>query len=220
MMPAAEKTTPEWAPWADWVPSALCFHEGECCTTARAWFLAMSRSLWRGKGGPTWIANRYPWGPSRWPLYWCEAVEAEELDCGAHQALTVEAFRARGLRAVPVQLVQRQERHNLGHFHGRWEEGGSSPLWAGDGAAYHEAVGVIADGRVEVWDATVNAWLSPDHVRGVRSIAAVRIGGPHPAGEVVSWRGVPVPLGEWVSPETAARAEAPDEPRLLQTAGD
>lgn len=219
-MPAAHKTTPEWAPWTDWVPSALSSHDGECCATARAWFLAMSRSLWRGEGGPTWIANRYPWGPSRWPLHWCEAVEAEELDCGVHQALTVEAFRERGLRVVPVQLVQRQEHHNLGHFHGRWEEGGSSPLWAGDGAAYHEAVGVIADGRVEVWDATVNAWLSPDHVRGVRSIAGIRIGGAHATGEVVSWRGIPIPLGEWVSPEEAARAGSRDEPGVLQAAGD
>jgi hypothetical protein len=55
--------TPEWAPWADWLPSTLASHPGECCTVARGWFLAMSRSLWRGEGGPTWIANRYPWGP-------------------------------------------------------------------------------------------------------------------------------------------------------------
>lgn len=201
MTRAAELSAPEWAPWADWSPSALALHDGDCCTTARSWFLAMSRSLWRGQGGPTWIANRYPWGPSRWPLHWCEAVEADELDCGAHQALTVEAFRARGMRAVPVQLVQRQERHNLGHFHGRWEEGGGSPAWAGDGAAYHEAVAILGDGRAEVWDATVNAWLSPDQVRGVRSIAGVRIGAPDGRGETVSWRGFELPLGEWVSPE-------------------
>lgn len=208
-MRAAEMTPPaECTAWADWSPSVLSLHDGECCTTARAWFLAMSRSLWRGQGGPTWIANRYPWGPNPWPLYWCEAVEAEELDCGAHQALTIEAFQARGIRAVPVQLVQRQERHNLGHFHGRWEEGGGSPLWAGDGAAYHEAVATIVDGRAEVWDATVNAWLSPDHTQGVRSIAAVRIGGPAVTGEVVAWRDLQVPLGEWVSPAGAAAGES------------
>lgn len=216
MMRAAETVAaPEWAPWAKWFPSILASHPGECCTVARGWFLAMSRSLWRGEGGPTWIANRYPWGPSCWPLHWCEAVEADELDCGAHQALTVEAFRDRGIRVVPVQLVQRQERHNLGHFHGRWEEGGAALGWAGDGAAYHEAVATLVDGRAEVWDATVNAWLSPAHVRGVRSIAGVRIGGPEPTGEVVSWRGVEIPLGEWVSPAHAARIR-PEEVGMVQ----
>ena len=204
MTRAAETTPDEWAPWADWTPSALSMHTGECCTIARAWFLAMTRSLWRGHGGPTWIANRYPWGPSQWPLYWCEAVQAEELDCGAHAVLTIEAFRDRGIRVVPVQLVQRQERHNLGHFHERWEEGGGSPAWAGEGAAYHEAVATIADGRIEVWDATVNAWLSPEHVQGVRSIAGVRIGGTSLTGEVASWRGLEVPLGEWVCPARLA----------------
>lgn len=200
-MPAAQTSTAcEWAPWAEWVPSTLSHHGAECCDTARAWFLAMNRSMWRGEGGPGWIAKRFPWGPGRWPLYWCEAMESEELDCGAHAALTIEAFRDRGIEVVPVQLVQRQEVHHLPHFHGRWSADGASPAWAGEGAAYHEACATIRDGHAEVWDATVGSWLSPDHVQGVRSIAAVRIGGPGETGEVVTWRGLEVPLGRWVSP--------------------
>ncbi len=195
VMPAAE-----WAPWAAWAPSTLSHHGRECCTTARSWFLAMNRSMWRGHGGPSWIAQRFPWGPCQWPLYWCDAMEAEELDCGAHQALTIEAFRARGIHVLPVQLVQRQERHHLPHFHGRWSADGASPDWAGEGVAYHEACATVTDGRAEVWDATVSSWLSPDHLQGVRSIAAVRIGGPTATGEVVTWRSLQVPIGEWVSP--------------------
>lgn len=190
----------EWAPWANWSPSILSHHGEECCSTARAWFLAMNRSLWRGQGGPGWIAQRFPWGPTRWPLHWCTAMDAEELDCGAHAALTLEAFRSRGIRAVPVQLVQRQESHHLPHFHGWWESGGAAPGWAGHGASYHEACATIVDGVAEVWDATVNAWLSPDHTQGLRSIAAVRLGGPTPGGEEVLWRGLRVRLGDWVSP--------------------
>ena len=204
-MHAADLELPEWTQWANWPPSTLASHEGDCCVTARAWFRAMSRSLWTGYGGPTWISHRYPWGPSRWPLHWCAAIEAEELDCGAHQALTIEAFRERGIRAVPVQIIQRQESHNLDHFHGRWEEGGSSPAWAGHGAAYHEAVATVVDERAEVWDATGNAWLSPENSHGVYSIAAIRIGGPVPTGETLSWRGLEVPFGEWVSPGRLAR---------------
>jgi hypothetical protein len=104
------------------------------------------------------------------------------------------------LRVEPVQLIQRQERHHLPHFHGWWTAGSASPAWAGDGAAYHEACAVITEGRAEVWDPTVNAWLSPDHVQGLRSIVAVRIGGPKPSGDVVAWQGLEVGLGEWVAP--------------------
>jgi hypothetical protein len=197
---AEQPRVTEWTPWADWAPSQLAHHGEACCTTARAWFRAMNRSMWRGQDGPTWIAHRFPWGPTRWPLHWCEALEAEELDCGAHAALTTESFRAFGVRVEPVQLVQRQERHHLPHFHGWWAQGSASPNWAGDGAAYHEACATLTDGRAEVWDATVNAWLTPDHVEGLRSIAAVRIGGPQPTGELVRWRGWEIPLGEWVTP--------------------
>jgi hypothetical protein len=160
----------------------------------------MNRSLWRGHHGPGWIARRFPWGPTRWPLHWCEALDAEELDCGAHAALTIEAYRAFGGRVVPVRLVQRQERHHQPHFHGWWAAGSASPAWAGDGVAYHEACATIEDGAAEVWDPTVNAWLSPDHLQGLRSIVAVRIGGVEVTDEVVTWRGVRLPLGEWVSP--------------------
>ncbi|MBW3630876.1 MAG: hypothetical protein KY464_16495, partial [Gemmatimonadetes bacterium] len=191
----------EWGPWEGWNPSTLSAHEGDCCRTARLWFLAMNRSLWRGEGGPTWIANRYPWGPGRWPLHWCEAVSVKELCCGAQAALSIEAFRARGVRVLPVQLVQRQEGHHMAHWHERWSDGGGSPSWAQGAAGYHESCAVIdAHGRAEVWDPTVNSWLTPDHVQGVRSIAAIRIGGPLPSDEVVLWRGVPVRVGQWVTP--------------------
>lgn len=190
----------DWAPWAHSVPSTLSHHGKPCCTTARAWFLAMDASVWQGQGGPAWISRKFPWGPSPWPLFWCQAMDAEELDCGAHAALSIEAFRARGVRTLPVQLVQRQEAHHMAHWHERWSDGGASPAWAQGSAGYHESCAVIQDGRAEVWDPTVNSWLTPDHVQGVRSIAAIRIGGPEPSDEVVLWRGVPVQVGQWTTP--------------------
>ena len=91
------------------------------------------------------------------------------------------------------------------------KEGGASPNWAGRGAAYHEAVAALVDGRAEVWDATVNARLSPNHVRGVRSILGVRIGGADTTGEVALWRGVEVQLGEWIAPERAVKVRSDSE---------
>jgi hypothetical protein len=141
-MRAAEPTV-ESAPWAEFVPSVLSDHGTECCALARAWYTAMDRSMWRGEGGPAWIPKKFPWGPSRWPLHWCDAMEAEELDCGAHQALSREAFRARGIHVVPVQLVLREESHHLPHLHDRWGAADASPAWAREGVAYHESCATL-----------------------------------------------------------------------------
>ena len=197
----------EWAPWAARVPSTITHHGTECCTVARAWFLAMDRSMWRGRGAPAWIRKRWDWGPTRWPLHWCEAVGAAELDCGAQQALSVEAFRARGVDAVPVQLVQRYEPHNVPHWHQRWTACGANPAWAVEGLVYHEACAVITDGQVRVWNPTATSWASPEHVRGYGSIAAVRIGGPTPTGQTLTWGTLRLPLGEWASPDQPSYTE-------------
>jgi hypothetical protein len=191
---------PAWAPWEHWAPSALAAHDAECCRDARAWFLAMNRSLWRGQGAPAWIGRHYAWGPTRWPLHWCDAVGAKELCCGAQAALGVEAFRARGVEAVPVQLVQRFGAEDADHWRGTWEAGGASAAWLGDGLVYHEACAVLEGGRARVWDPTASMWASPDEVRGYGSVAAIRFGGPAAGDRVVAWGELVVPLGRWAAP--------------------
>jgi len=155
--------------------------------------------MWRGDGGPVWIRHRFEWGPTRWPLHWCDAMEAKEIDCGAHATLAVDAFRARGLPAVPVQLVQRYEPQNVPHWHHRWNAHGACPTWADGELVYHEACAVIDDGIARIWNPTASAWASPENVQGYASIVAVRVGGPLGTGERVSWGDHDLPLGEWVS---------------------
>jgi hypothetical protein len=198
--PGATADAPAWAPWERWAPSALAAHDAECCRDARAWFLAMNRSLWRGQGAPAWIGRHYAWGPTRWPLHWCDAVGAKELCCGAQAALGVEAFRARGLEAVPVQMVQRFGADDAAHWRGTWEAGGASAAWLGDGLVYHEACAVLEGGRARVWDPTASMWASPDEVRGYGSVAAIRFGGPAAGDRVVAWGELVVPLGRWAAP--------------------
>jgi hypothetical protein len=207
-VPAGHVATGDaWAPWQAWAPSVLASHDAECCRGARAWFLAMDRSLWRGVGAPGWIRRHYEWGPTRWPLHWCEAVGAKALCCGAQAALSVEAFRARGMDAVPVQLVQRYEAHHLPHWHSRWTEGGANPAWAGaaDADVYHEAVAVLDGDRARIWNPTAAAWAEPGAAGGYGGIVAIRIGGPRPAGRTVAWGGAALPLGEWAPAPEAAR---------------
>ncbi|HEX2091317.1 MAG TPA: hypothetical protein VHG28_02900 [Longimicrobiaceae bacterium] len=193
MTPAIER-------WAGCLPSSLAHHGTECCTVARAWFLAMDRTLWKGHGAPAWIRRRWEWGPTRWPLYWCEAVEAKELDCGAQAALTVEAFAARGVLALPAQLVQQYDVHSTPHWHSRWTACGASPTWTQDGLVYHEVCAVVRDGRAEIWNPTVTSWVSPDDLQGYASVAAVRIDRGSSAQSEVTWGSLRIPLDRWVVP--------------------
>jgi hypothetical protein len=214
-MPATEAELGPWAPWAARGPSALADHGAECCATARTWFHAMSRSLWRGQGGPTWIRRRWEWGPTCWPLHWCEAMAAKELCCGAQAALSIEAFRGRGVDALPVQLVQRYEAHNLPHWHSRWSGGGANPAWAADAAGaahvYHEACALVDDGAVRVWNPTAAAWLPPEQVEGYAGVVAIRVGGAVPDGRTAAWGPHRLALGEWhAAGEGGAHGAAPD----------
>jgi len=204
-MPVTERvsgTEGEWAPWGARAPSALASHDAACCRDARAWFLAMDRSLWRGRGAPGWIGRHYDWGPTCWPIHWCEAVGAKSLCCGAQAALTVEAFQARGVEAVPAQLVQRYPAQDTRQWHRRWAESGADPAWAADGLVYHEVVVVLEGDRARVWNPTGTEWVPPEMFRvdGRGSVAAIRVGGPAPTGRVVAWGEVELPLGTWASP--------------------
>ena len=97
------------AEWEHFPASSILHHGRRCCRVAREWLFSMDFSQLSGGDpltGPRWIARRYAWGPSRWPISWCEAVEQKNLDCGALAALAAEVFAARGVRAFPAQFIQ------------------------------------------------------------------------------------------------------------------
>src|SRR3712207_2487200 len=73
--------------------SAIQHHGRPCCRLAREWVFATDFSQLNGESlltGPRWIRHKYKWGPSKWPIHWCEAVEQKTLDCGALASLAHE----------------------------------------------------------------------------------------------------------------------------------
>ncbi|MDP8916647.1 MAG: hypothetical protein M3M95_05515, partial [Pseudomonadota bacterium] len=63
------------ARWDQWPASALSHHGGACCDIAREWVLATDFSQLGDAAaltGPRWLRQKYPWGPSPWPMHWCE----------------------------------------------------------------------------------------------------------------------------------------------------
>ena len=66
--------------WADWYPSQISHHGEMCCEIAREWITATDFSELGGGSvyaGPRWLRQKFNWGASAFPIYWCEAVRKQ-----------------------------------------------------------------------------------------------------------------------------------------------
>jgi hypothetical protein len=169
-------------PWLDMQPSRIHHHERACCENAREWFLNMDFSLLAGSSlytGPPWIRQRFDWGPSPHPIFWCDAVCRKELDCGALGALSLEAFKARGVEAYPLQLVQTYSKEANRHWQSKWKSKEISTRWLGNDDIYHEGCAIrLANNTVKLWDASAAAFLNADNRAGYGSILGLQISAP------------------------------------------
>lgn len=192
------------AVWADRVPSQLSHHDRSCCESARAWFRAMALSRQASESEPAWISRRYRWGPSPWPLSWCEAVTREALDCGAMMALAIVSFRLRGKLAVPVQLVELVPPNWSGNFRATWEAAGLSPDWIRGDLVYHEACGILDAGQVFLWDPTDSSWRVPSAAGPLRVVAVrlCEVDGVTLTGRML-WSGLGIRPGPWTTLRSA-----------------
>lgn len=168
------------APWHDFPYSVLSHHGTACCDIAREWIRSMDFAQLNGAdltSGPRWLRARYDWGPSAWPMHWCEVVRRETIDCGAHAALSREAFAARGLIAFPAQLVQEYSAEATDQWRQKWGNEQVSCHWLDGKHIYHEATALlVGDTELKIWDASSGSWLSPRlGPAGYGSVLALRI---------------------------------------------
>ena len=97
--------------WTEHPSSSLVHHDAECCERARLWFLAYARSMEIGNisqfeiKAPIWLQQLYSWGPSSWPIAWCELVNKKVLDCGVFAALAREGFKSQGHEVHPAEAL-------------------------------------------------------------------------------------------------------------------
>ena len=187
------------AKWRDWPASTISHHGRACCAIAREWVLAIDCSQLGDAAaltGPRWLRQRYPWGPSPWPLHWCEAVECERLDCGAHAAVAHELLTARGVRSRPAQFVQQFGADATRHWADRWREEGTAGAWIDGDLIYHEGCAVAAGGdEIRLWDASTGWWIDPRQSGGYGSLLSVRVLARE--GESFRWGGRRIAANTW-----------------------
>lgn len=175
---AAAKTVFE--KWRDFPFSRISHHGQICCETAREWLNAMDFSNLNGDSiltGPRWIRQRYDWGPTKWQVYWCEAVCKKSLDCGAQAALALEVFKTRGVKTYPAQLVQEFSRDATNQWAHKWNAAETSRFWINENLIYHEGCAVETgnDTEIKLWDASAAWWINPKQSGGYGGLRAARL---------------------------------------------
>ena len=142
--------------------SEFLVHDDLCCRAARSWLDCQAKAANRLHGlDPSWISRRWPWGPMCWPTYWCEVLRLPELDCGALAVLAEAAFAAAGRETCRIQLLEQADRAQTAHWHARWRAAKCSTQWLWDDLIYHEAVGVLKEQSLRMWDPARAIWRMP-----------------------------------------------------------
>jgi hypothetical protein len=172
--------TLERSSWVQASVSTLADH-GPCCARARGWLIAMARSHDFAStdgstfAGPRWLTKRWAWGPTRWPIAWCQAVKAETVDCGVFGVFALEIFRAKGVEAYAGQVLRTYSEESTTHWRKKWAAMPGAFDWIGSDVVYHEVCVVrVGEDRARVYDPTDGLWLEPDVHGGHGAHVAIR----------------------------------------------
>jgi hypothetical protein len=189
--------------WEHFPNSHISHHGAACCDIAHAWLLAFDFAQLNGGDvltGPRWMREHSTWGPTAWPIHWCEAVDAKVVDCGVHAALAQEAFTARGVRAFRAQFIQRYSADAAASWRENWGKKSVSDHWIDGDAIYHEGNAVlIGDHEVKLWDGSAGWWINPRGQGGYGSLAAVRIEADLESPDGLRWGDRRIELNQWVA---------------------
>jgi hypothetical protein len=189
--------------WKDWHPSQISHHGEICCEIAREWITSTDFSELNGGNeltGPRWLRQRFNWGASSFPIYWCKAVRKKTLDCGALAALAHEVFTVRGVRSFRVQLIQRFSEMSTSQWSQSWSENGDEELrWIDHDLIYHEGCAIlVGDREIKVWDASAGWWIDSKPAEGYGALLAIRVSASDPrmAGGF-KWGGHRITPNQW-----------------------
>jgi hypothetical protein len=174
------KTREVFEKWKNWHPSQISHHGRMCCEISREWITATDFSQISGGNiftGPRWLRQKFNWGASAFPIFWCEAVRKKTLDCGALAALAHEVFINRGVKSFRVQLIQRFSEVATTQWSSSWRNDGDAQLrWIENDLIYHEGSAILVrENEIKVWDASAGWWIDPKPGDGYGALLAIRL---------------------------------------------
>jgi hypothetical protein len=195
-----QQTSDVFEKWKDWYPSQISHHGKMCCEIAREWLTSQDFSESGGSSlltGPRWLRQRFNWGASSFPIYWCEAVRKKTLDCGALAAFAHEVFMARGVKSYRIQLVQKFSEVATNQWTSSWNESDGLPLrWIDNDLIYHEGCAIaVGDGKIKVWDASAGWWINANSGDGYGSLTAIRLSAE--SGRTFEWETHRLVANQW-----------------------
>ncbi|MDQ6809168.1 MAG: hypothetical protein M3Z64_07065 [Verrucomicrobiota bacterium] len=204
------------ARWENFPASYISHHGAACCEIAREWIIGMDFSQLNAGHpltGPRWLRKNFKWGPSKWPMHWCEAVREETLDCGALGALSHALYVARGVRSFPAQFILEFNDVSTRHWTETWGAAGSGAPWISEGLIYHEGCAVVLnENEIKLWDATATWWINEKQFGGYAGLLAVRVSDSEAAHAppAFAWGQHRIPPNKWhkIEPATADFATA------------
>lgn len=186
--------------WEHWRPASVSHHGTTCCELVREWILSTDLSFLNGgdrHSGPRWLRERFEWGPTRYPIFWCEIGRSPALDCGVHAALAHEVFLARGVSCLRVQMVQQYSEDAANQWHSQWYAADAFTSWLDGRMIYHEGCAILSgDSAIMLWDPSAGWWVDSPKTSGYGSVRAIRVTGI--AGNTFEWGAYAVPCDEWV----------------------
>jgi hypothetical protein len=196
--------------WVEHPSSTILHHDKNCCEEARLWFLSYARSMegWTSAQfrmkPPTWLSQLCTWGPSPWPISWCQVFKEKTVDCGVFAALAREIFTAQGFTAHPAQALLTYNENCTEHWKDLWKSGSGKAAkqrdsdffpWVGNLIVYHEVcVLEMPDGKAKIYDSTFGNWLEPQKRAGFAALLSVRSECPR----LLKWGDKILSYGEWV----------------------
>jgi hypothetical protein len=185
-------------------PSLIIRHNGNCCAIAAEWLGGMDVTYaaeHRQIGPPAWLSSKYRWGPTRWPLHWCELTRIEILDCGALACLATTLWRGREAEVCSVQLVQRFTCRDTEHWSATWAAAGLSSDWIEGPYIYHECCAVAMGHTIRLWNPSGNQWLDDNALSYCHGeVVALRIPrGPSPWDGVLRFGARSIPVDKWTA---------------------
>ena len=191
--------------WANFPYSCISHHGADCCDLAREWVLAYDFAQLNGgdlRSGPRWLRARYEWGPSEWPIHWCDAVKRKTLDCGALACIAHTIFTDRGQTSFPAQFIQLYSEDATSQWQGKWDEKDVSTHWIDEDVIYHEGTALLTDGdELKLFDPSAGWWLNPRGTGGYGSLVAVRVFDPE--GRSFRWGRHEIAANTWVRTDGA-----------------